>query len=92
MGICPCPRCLIPKGRAHLLGTTDDRNQRRDLARVGDQHYRAKITDARKIIYQNNRTVDSVMVQRLLKPESLVPTEVFISFIYTVFVSSIFAI
>ncbi|KJA15704.1 hypothetical protein HYPSUDRAFT_148732 [Hypholoma sublateritium FD-334 SS-4] len=75
MGICPCPQCLIPKGRAHLLGTTDDRNQRRDLARVGDQHYRAKITDARKIIYQNNRTVDSVMVQRLLKPESLVPTQ-----------------
>ncbi|KJA13829.1 hypothetical protein HYPSUDRAFT_99722, partial [Hypholoma sublateritium FD-334 SS-4] len=75
MGNCPCPRCLIPKNSAHLLGTKDDRKQRRSLARVDDRHYKAKILGARKLIYQNNRTVDSIMVQRLLKPESLVPTE-----------------
>lgn len=84
MAACPCPRCLIPKVRAHLTGTKRDGKQRVSLARVDDLRYRAKISSARKIIYQNKHPVSSVLVQRLLKSESLVPTEVALSFIPSV--------
>lgn len=76
MGNCPCPRCLIPKDRAHLLGTKRDKSQRISIARVDNQCYRAKISSARDLIYIKNRAVDSVPVQRFLKQQSLVPTEV----------------
>ncbi|KJA27429.1 hypothetical protein HYPSUDRAFT_130944 [Hypholoma sublateritium FD-334 SS-4] len=75
MATCPCPRCLIPKARAHLTGTKRDGKQRISLARVDDSRHQAKISSAREIIYQNKRPVSSVLVQRLLKPQSLVPTE-----------------
>lgn len=76
MGKCPCPRCLIPKDRADKLGTKRDRAQRVNLARVDNLQYRAKMESAHNIIYQQNRPIDSVFVQRLLKPESLVPNTV----------------
>ncbi|KJA15800.1 hypothetical protein HYPSUDRAFT_148660 [Hypholoma sublateritium FD-334 SS-4] len=75
MGNCPCPRCLIPKDRTHLLGTKRDKRQRIKLARVDDLRYKAKISSAREIIYQKKHPVDSVLVQRILKLQSLVPTE-----------------
>lgn len=76
MGDCPCPRCLIPKDRTHQLGTKRDQRWRKTHARVDNLHYRAKISSARNIIYKNNRTVNSVFVERLLKPQSLVPNDV----------------
>ena len=76
MGACPCPRCLIPKDRIHLVGTKRDMHQRTTLARVDNLQRQAKITAAREMIYERNWAVDSAPVQRLLKPESLVPTEV----------------
>ncbi|KJA21107.1 hypothetical protein HYPSUDRAFT_141225, partial [Hypholoma sublateritium FD-334 SS-4] len=75
MGDCPCPRCLIPKKHAHWLGTKRDKRQRISLARVDNLHHRVNISSARKIIYQDNRTVDSIFIQRILQPKSLVPTE-----------------
>ena len=77
MGDCPCPRCLIPKSRAHQLGTKRDQQQRKTLARVDSLCYRVKMSSAHDIIYKNNRTIHSVPVEDLLKAESLVPTEVF---------------
>jgi hypothetical protein len=50
--------------------------QRTTLARVDNLQRQAKITAAREMIYGQNWAVDSAPVQRLLKPESLVPTEV----------------
>lgn len=76
MGNCPCPRCLIPKHRAHQLATRRDQRQRKTLARVDNLQYRVKISSAREIIYKNNRAVESVAIQRLLKPLSLTPNEV----------------
>ena len=76
MGHCPCPRCLITKNCAHQLGTKNDKRQRKSLARVDNLQYQVKISSARDIIYQNNRKVDSKLVQNFLKPQSLVPTEV----------------
>jgi hypothetical protein len=76
MGGFPCPRCLMPKDRMHLIGTKQDQKQRLALGRVDSPSYRAKISNARQLIYENNFAVDSAPVQRILKPESLVPTEV----------------
>jgi hypothetical protein len=76
MGGFPCPRCLVPMDRMDLIGTRRDEKQRLTLARVDTASYRAKITGARQLIYENNLAVDSAAVERLLKPESLVPTDV----------------
>lgn len=76
MGSCPCPRCLVPKDKADQLGTKSDQSQRVTLARRDNLQYRVKISNARDIIYEQNRTVDSEYVQNILKSESLVPTEV----------------
>ncbi|KAF8151198.1 hypothetical protein BJ912DRAFT_869512 [Pholiota molesta] len=75
MGSCPCPRCLIPKDRVHQVGTRRDKSQRSSLARVDNLMYKAKISSAREMIYEKNLAVDSAAVERLLKPQSLVPTE-----------------
>lgn len=79
MANCPCPRCLIPKHRIHQLATRRDQRQRKSLARMDNLQYRVKISSAREIIYKNKCAVESVYVQRLLKPESLVPNEVLFS-------------
>ena len=76
MGGCPCPRCLIPKDSIHLVGTNQDRKRREALVRVDNLSRRAKVESARQLIYGQNWAVDSKPVQRLLQPESLVPTEV----------------
>ncbi|KJA18100.1 hypothetical protein HYPSUDRAFT_145489 [Hypholoma sublateritium FD-334 SS-4] len=75
MGSCPCPRCLTPKDLLNQLGTGRDKNQRATLSRVDDLQHRVKISCARDIIYIQNRTVNSLFVENILKPESLVPTE-----------------
>lgn len=76
MGGFPCPRCLTPMDRMHLVGTKQDQKQRLALGRADTPSYRAKISNARQLIYGNNLAVDSAAVERLLKPESLVPIEV----------------
>ena len=76
MGACPCPRCLISKDHIHLVGTKRDMQQRTTLARVDNLQHQTKITTAHDMIYECNWAVDSAPVQLLLKPKSLVPTEV----------------
>jgi hypothetical protein len=62
--------------KVHLLGTKNDRKARQKLARSDDQTHQSLISTARKAIYENNFDVDSAMVERMLKPQSLVPTSV----------------
>jgi hypothetical protein len=91
MGGCPCPRCLIPKDSTHLVGTKLDRNKREALVRVDNLSRRAKVKNARELIYGRNWAVDSKPVQRILQPESLVPTEVSqILYIYINVVNNMF--
>lgn len=75
-GGCPCPRCLIPKVWIQNLGMVRDRQQRLTLQRLDDQGRQYKIAKARHLIYKHNYAVDSSAVDKLLKPESLVPTSV----------------
>jgi hypothetical protein len=76
LGLCPCPRCLIPLNRVHNLGMSRDMSQRKTLARVDDIHRRSKITAARRVIYEKNYQVDSAGVENLLQEESWVPNAV----------------
>jgi hypothetical protein len=76
LGLCPCPRCLIPLNRVHNLGMIRDMNQRKTLARVDDIHRQSKITAARRVIYEKHYQVDSAAVENLLREESWVPNAV----------------
>jgi hypothetical protein len=75
-GLCPCPRCLIPKSRLQNMGMPLDMKQRETLARVDDEARRRKVGIARDIIYKKNYAVDSDAVEAILKEESLVPNKV----------------
>jgi hypothetical protein len=60
----------------HLLGLSRDRKARIAKARVDNQEHRRLVSCARKAIYESNFDVDSAPVERMLKPQSLVPTTV----------------
>ncbi|KAF8834372.1 hypothetical protein BDN67DRAFT_992676 [Paxillus ammoniavirescens] len=74
LGKCPCPRCLIPKSRVHLLATRLDILERETLSRSDTAQCRAKVISAHKLIYESNYAVDGTCVEELLKDESLIPT------------------
>lgn len=76
MGKCPCPRCKILKEDIPDLGTAADMTVRADDIRRDDANRREKIAEARKLIYEEGYVVNSTKVDDILKPESLVPTEV----------------
>jgi hypothetical protein len=70
-GLCPCPRCLIPKADIHKLGQATDFASRIKKARtyIGDV-----ICNARNWIYEGGLGIASAAVERVLKPESWTPT------------------
>ena len=76
LGLCPCPWCIIPLSGAHLIGTKGDRQARTLLAQVNDDARKHWISIARAAIYQQNYNIDSAAMDRMLKPQSLVPTSV----------------
>jgi hypothetical protein len=76
MGMCPCPRCKIAKEDIPNLGTPADTAVRVEQVRRDDTARREKVSKARKLIYEDGYVVNSAKVEELLKPESLVPTEV----------------
>ncbi|KAK7689422.1 hypothetical protein QCA50_007214 [Cerrena zonata] len=71
-GLCPCPQCLTPKSKLHLMG------QANNLAfRVGTgiRKYLARsVTRARECIYKLGLGITSTAVNDLLKETSSVPT------------------
>lgn len=83
LGDCPCPRCLVPLSQANKFGTPEDRQSRVSEAQVDDNVRQTKVSKARKLIYGKpgakknaNYGVGSAAVERLLKKQSLVPTDV----------------
>jgi hypothetical protein len=76
MGRCPCPRCKILKEDIPNLGTPADVTVRVEDIRRDNATRREKVAEARKFIYEGGYVVNSNKVDDLLKPESLVPTEV----------------
>lgn len=62
--------------RVPNMGRPRDMAQRQTLARVDDVDRRHRIASAREIIYEKKFAVNSAAVNRLLQPDSLVPTAV----------------
>jgi hypothetical protein len=76
LGGCPCPRCKVPLSEVNLVGEASDRRDRSRLARTDDHRRKLLVSTARRAILERNLAVNSAYVERLLKPESLVPTSV----------------
>ncbi|OBZ68473.1 hypothetical protein A0H81_11674 [Grifola frondosa] len=55
------------------MGTTSDMSARVRLIRVDDNVRRWKVSNARRLIYDKNYSVNSTVIDNLLKEESLVP-------------------
>ena len=74
MGLCPCPRCLIPKKCIGDLGTPSDRSWRIEKRRVDNPAYRKLVSQAVKNLRRHNYSLDGKHVDALLKEQSLSPT------------------
>lgn len=74
-GTCPCPRCLVKKDEADGLGTSRDREIRTTQRRCDTRTRQHAVALAKRLIAKG-KGIESKPVERLLKPESLVPTEV----------------
>ena len=70
-GLCPCPRCLMPKVHLDRTGWIHDSTFRLNNAR---QYLHAKVQAARSFIYQLGHAVAGTRVNSLLKLTSSVPT------------------
>jgi len=73
---CPCPRCLILKSNIPRLGMEVDKKARQKLARVDSKEIQNTVNHARRLMFEEGINVSSVFIDRLLKPQSLVPTRV----------------
>lgn len=76
MGRCPCPRCLISLDQVHNLGKPMDMARRVTASRVDGVMRRARVSAARRLIYEKNMQVNCAAVEDLLRDTSLVPTSV----------------
>jgi hypothetical protein len=72
-GLCPCPRCLIPKTKLDRLGLRQDVNVRIKQSRT---YVAEKVGYARRAIYSLAKPISGTVVENLLKTFSGVPTEV----------------
>jgi len=73
---CPCPRCLILKSNIPRLGMEVDKNARQKLVRADSKAIQDTVNRARQMIFEDGINITSVYIDRLLKPQSLVPTRV----------------
>jgi hypothetical protein len=62
--------------RVRNMGMPRDMMQRKSLMRIDNVQRRSRVEAARKAIYVKNFAIDSVVVENLLKEESLVPLAV----------------
>jgi hypothetical protein len=70
-GLCPCPRCLVPKRKLDQLGTLADTSKRISKAR---KYEGESVREARRSIYELGMAINGAAVQRELKATSAIPT------------------
>jgi chromosome condensin MukBEF ATPase and DNA-binding subunit MukB len=63
----------------HKMGTRSDMQARAKTPRRDNLHRQKLVNRARYLIYENNKAVGNTEVESLLRPTSLVPTEVCLS-------------
>jgi len=76
LSLCPYPRCLILKSKIPLIGSKTDVKQRLNLIRVDSEEQQHDIEDACRLIFEKGVNITSERVEKILRPESLVPTRV----------------
>ena len=70
-GLCPCPRCLVPKSKLDQTGTKRDSKFRLQNDRT---YLFDHVLAARNAIYKSAAPIAGAAVNRLLKATSSVPT------------------
>ncbi|KAF9532139.1 hypothetical protein CPB83DRAFT_832803 [Crepidotus variabilis] len=70
-GLCPCPRCLIPKSKLNDMGKLNDLKYRAQNPRT---YLKSLVSRAREIIYTQGAKIGGAAVDRLLRATSSVPT------------------
>ena len=70
-GLCPCPRCLVPKSQLDLMGQRRDITSRQKKIR---EYLSFFVLVARENIYKKGSAIGGAAVNRLLKDTSAVPT------------------
>ncbi|KAI0263704.1 hypothetical protein BGY98DRAFT_928452 [Russula aff. rugulosa BPL654] len=70
-GLCPCPRCLVPKTKLDQMGSNIDMKNRTEKAR---KYLPDNVRNARRAIYKLGMPIGGVAVARSLKETSSVPT------------------
>ena len=63
---------MISKDHADLVGSEIDSTERLHLARVDTLEHHQKVSKCRDLIYQRKYAVNSMVVEGILRPESLV--------------------
>jgi hypothetical protein len=74
MAQCPCLHCLILKSNIPRLGMEVDKKARQKLAQVNSKEIQNTVNHARRLMFEDGINISSVVIDRLLKPLSLVPT------------------
>ncbi|KAG9097673.1 hypothetical protein FRC06_007313 [Ceratobasidium sp. 370] len=72
-GACLCPRCFVGKGAASQMGTPTDMLTRKKK-RIDNEKRRAKVKQARRLIYDQGKALTNNAVEGLLKDQSYTPT------------------
>jgi hypothetical protein len=75
LGGCPCPRCFIEKAQIPEMGTKADMRRRQKI-RQDTSGWRNKIERVRSWIFEKGYLIAGAAVNRVLKPQSWVPTRV----------------
>ncbi|KAG8767288.1 hypothetical protein FRC12_006324 [Ceratobasidium sp. 428] len=73
-GAMPSLQSLVLKSDIHKLGTRQDRKTRELNLRIQDSTYLDNVGESRRLMYKEGYVVNSVHVERLLKPDCSVPT------------------
>jgi hypothetical protein len=76
LALCPCPRCLLLKSKISLIGLKTDIKMRLILVRKDSEDRREKVEQARTLMFDKGIAITSVMIERILQPQSLTPTRV----------------
>jgi hypothetical protein len=76
LALCPCPRCLLLKSKISLIGLKTDIKMRLILVRKDSEDRREKVEQAQTLMFDKGIAITSVMIERILQPQSLTPTRV----------------
>jgi uncharacterized protein YcbX len=71
-GLCPCPRCTVPKSDFGNTGTSEDRNRRGDSRR--DPRVQKELAQqTHELVHNAKRAISNKNIEKLLKPNSWTP-------------------